>query len=207
MYSLVLMMALTPSADTPSGLFNKGCNGCNGCSGSSCSGCSGCTGYSCSGCSGTTKHCIFGGRAKNCSGCSGCHGCTGCCGGTACTGCTGCTGGCAGSTPPPAPGPKTEKAPPPVEKAPATMAAPATIVVTLPADAKLTIDGAATRSISGVRTFVTPTLDAGLEFSYTLKAEVVRDGQTFSTEQRVTVRGGAESKINLTIPVTSASAQ
>ena len=87
------------------------------------------------------------------------------------------------------------------------MAAPATIVVTLPADAKLTIDGAATRSISNVRTFVTPTLDVGMEFSYTLKAEVVRDGQTFSTEQRVTVRAGAESKINISVPVTSASAQ
>jgi len=87
------------------------------------------------------------------------------------------------------------------------MAAPATIVVTLPADAKLTIDGAATRSTTGVRTFVTPALENGMEFSYTLKAEVVRDGQTFSTEQRVTVRGGAESKINLTVPMTTASAQ
>lgn len=199
MYSLVLMMALTPSADTPSGLFNKGC-----CGGYSCSGCSGC-------CGGSTKHCIFGGRnnchgGSNCHGCCGgssCHGSTGCCGGYACTGCT---GGCGGMAPA-APAPKAEPAPAPkpVEKG-AAMAAPATIVVTLPVDAKLTIDGAATRSTSSVRTFVTPTLDAGNEFSYTLKAEVVRDGQTFSTEQRVTVRAGEESRINITVP-TSASAQ
>jgi uncharacterized protein (TIGR03000 family) len=205
MYSLVLMMALTPSADTPAGLFNKGC-----CGGTSCSGCSGscCGGYSCSGCCGASaKHCIFGGRSKSCHGCSGCHGsschgCTGCCGGSACTGCT---GGCGGmAAPAPAPAPKPEAAPAPK---PAAMAAPATIVVTLPVDAKLTIDGAATRSTSNVRTFVTPTLEVGQEFSYTLKAEVVRDGQTFSNEQRVTVRAGLESKINITVPVTSASAQ
>ena len=76
MYSLVLMMALTPSADTPAGLFNRG--GCSGCSGYSCSGCSGCSGASCSGCNGChggrEKHCIFGGKGRSCHGCSGSSG-------------------------------------------------------------------------------------------------------------------------------------
>ena len=115
-------------------------------------------------------------------------------------GCNG--GGCGGAMPVAPMAPKApEKAPEP--KPAAAQAAPATIVVTLPVDAKLTIDGAATRSTSSVRTFVTPALESGMEYSYTLKAEVVRDGQTFSTEQRVTVRGGAESKISLSIPATS----
>lgn len=212
MYSLVLMMALSGSAETPAGLFNHGCSGCHGCSGS----CSGsCTGSSCCGgssCHGSKHGCHGGGLFSRKHGChGGCHGCNGssCCGGYAAGCCgghaAGCTGGCGGAVAPPAKAP--EKVVPPEEKKGAAIAAPATLVVTLPADAKLTIDGNATRSTEATRTFVTPALETGKEYSYTLKAEVVRDGQTFSTEQRITVRAGAESRINLTVPVSTASAQ
>ena len=191
MYSIVLMMAMSGSADAPAGLFHHGCNGCNGCTG--------CTGSSCHGCTG--GHGCHGGLFKHKHGCNGCTG--GCHG---CTGGTGCTGGKA------APAKTEDKKPegkkPEGEGKPGTaQAAPATLTVTLPAEAKLTIDGNATRSTTGTRTFVTPALALGQEFSYTLKAEIVREGQTLSTEQRVTVRGGAESKIILNIPVTSVAAQ
>jgi uncharacterized protein (TIGR03000 family) len=81
--------------------------------------------------------------------------------------------------------------------------APATIVVSLPAEAKLIIDDRTTVSTSAVRTFATPVLEAGKEYYYTLKAEVVRDGQTVTTTERVAVRAGQTSRISLDIPATS----
>ena len=207
MYSLVLMMALSGSADAPAGLF--GGHGCNG----------GCSGYSCSGgCSGSCHgggHKLFGGHGCR-GGCHGCHGGYGCCGGGyACTGGAGCTGavgaGCAGGVPV-APAPKAADKMPedkkPEDKKPeAASAAPAVIYVSLPADATLTIDGNATRSTSASRSFVTPVLPKGQEFNYTLKAEVVREGQTYSVIRRVTVQGGVDTRINLEIPVSSVASK
>jgi uncharacterized protein (TIGR03000 family) len=71
--------------------------------------------------------------------------------------------------------------------------AAATIVVALPAEAKLTIDDNATTSTSERRVFVSPTLEAGQEYYYTLKAEF--NGQTKT--ERVTVRAGEEVKVNI----------
>ena len=81
--------------------------------------------------------------------------------------------------------------------------APAKIVVSLPADAKLTIDDAATVSTSAVRVFVSPELPRGEEFSYTLTAEVGRDNQKVTTSKVVTVRAGRESRISLNPVVTT----
>jgi len=72
--------------------------------------------------------------------------------------------------------------------------APAVIQVTLPADARLTVDGHATTSTSENRTFVTPALPEG-EFQYTLRAEIVREGRTVVETQVVTVRGGEETRV------------
>jgi uncharacterized protein (TIGR03000 family) len=92
--------------------------------------------------------------------------------------------------------PSTPPATPP--KAPeARLAAPATIVVSLPADATLTIDGAATKSTAAVRQFATPVLTPGESFHYTLTASVVRDGQTLTATEQVTVRAGQTSRIEL----------
>jgi len=95
--------------------------------------------------------------------------------------------------------PSKEKKPADEDKKPET-AAPALIQVNLPADAKLTIDGALTSSTSASRTFSTPTLDTGKEYFYTLKAEVVRDGKTFSATKRVAVEAGKTAKIAIEIP-------
>jgi uncharacterized protein (TIGR03000 family) len=73
--------------------------------------------------------------------------------------------------------------------------APATIVVSLPAEAKLTINRTLSRSTATTRRFVTPPLPSGKDFYYTLKAEVVRDGQPVELTRRVTVRAGAETHI------------
>jgi uncharacterized protein (TIGR03000 family) len=85
--------------------------------------------------------------------------------------------------------------------------APATIVVNLPADAKLTVDDNATSSTSERRLFVTPNLMTGREYHYTLKAEVIRDGKTVSVEEHVAVRPGEETRVTLKLPSAVASAR
>jgi uncharacterized protein (TIGR03000 family) len=81
--------------------------------------------------------------------------------------------------------------------------APARIVVQLPADAKLTIDGAPTTSTSANRVFTSPLLEAGRDFYYTFRATMVQDGQPVTTEQRVLVRAGKESRVKMDFTPTS----
>jgi uncharacterized protein (TIGR03000 family) len=78
--------------------------------------------------------------------------------------------------------------------------APATIVVRLPADAKLTIDGSRTRSTEGVRTFTSPPLQPGKEYQYSLTAEVMRDGKKVERTRDVTVRAGQQSEVTFDLP-------
>jgi len=112
-------------------------------------------------------------------------------------GCTGCAGGVVGGgmvdggvivapgapvvTPEPLKVlPKTEK------KEESRGPAAATIIVSLPAGATLTVDGNATTSTSATRTLVTPALELGNTYVYNLRAEL--DGEVVN--QTVTVRGG-----------------
>ena len=83
----------------------------------------------------------------------------------------------------------------------------ATIVVSLPADAQLTIDDEATASTSDHRVFVSPTLEPGREFHYNLKATVVRDGKPVVMEERITVRAGEETKVTLSPSATGVAAK
>jgi uncharacterized protein (TIGR03000 family) len=201
MYSVVLMMAMSGGAEAP----EFGGRGCNGCAGGGChgvaSGChGGCRGglfhrdRGCHGCSGSACH-----GGSGCHGCRGglfggrrCHGGNGCHGG--CVGSVGCTGGCGGVIMPPAGDPKTmPKGGEPKTKT--TGEIPATIIVSLPADAKLTFDGNVTNSTSARRTFTTPALDVNGEYVYTLRAEIVREGRSIVETQQVTVRGGQTSEV------------
>jgi uncharacterized protein (TIGR03000 family) len=87
--------------------------------------------------------------------------------------------------------PKVKEKVPPAKE----VSAPATIVVSLPADAKLTVDGNATKSTSERRTFITPAIETGADYVYTLQAEVVRDGRSVIETQQVTVRGGETTQV------------
>jgi len=78
-----------------------------------------------------------------------------------------------------------------------SLSLPATILVSLPVDATLTIDGHATRSTSSLRRFETPALPAGQEFTYKLRASVVRDGAERAMTQHVKVIGGKETPVNM----------
>jgi uncharacterized protein (TIGR03000 family) len=78
--------------------------------------------------------------------------------------------------------------------------APATIRVALPADAKLTFDGEATKSTSADRLFITPPLQGGKSFHYSLKCQFVRAGKTISVQQNVAVQAGRETRVSLYAP-------
>jgi uncharacterized protein (TIGR03000 family) len=102
----------------------------------------------------------------------------------------------------------TETLPPPKPgQGAAPVPAPAKINVTLPENARLTIDNQPTRSTSERRVFVTPDLQPGKTFYYNLKAEVDRDGKTEVLTQRVTVRAGEESRVLLTLPSTATASK
>jgi uncharacterized protein (TIGR03000 family) len=81
------------------------------------------------------------------------------------------------------------------------VAAPATIIVNLPAEAKLTVDGNATTSTSDRRVFVSPSLEPGQEYYYTIAAEM--NGQTKT--ERVSVRAGQEVNVKIEITPSVAS--
>jgi uncharacterized protein (TIGR03000 family) len=173
------------------GLFSRhGCNhGCNngchavshGCNGSACHGGNGCH---------RSRGCHGGGlfsRHRN-----RCHGCNGGCNG-GCHASHGCHNGCTGG------GviieekktmPKDKK----VQEEEVSATSPATIVVSLPANAQLTFDGNATTSTSSRRVFVTPALETGADYTYTLRAQVGDAVQS----RIVTVRGGETTNVSFT---------
>ena len=52
---------------------------------------------------------------------------------------------------------------------------------------------------------VEPPLQPGRSYRYTLKAEIVRDGQTLTTTRDVNVRAGQETDVNLEFQPATAS--
>jgi len=121
------------------------------------------------------------------------HGCNGGCTGYVPAGCNGCIGG--GVVPPPPPPPPVDKKDMP--KKGGVTSAPAYITVNVPADATITIDGAATKSTSAVRVFATPELDAGTVYYYTISATVIRDGKELVATEKVAVEAGAAPQLSL----------
>jgi uncharacterized protein (TIGR03000 family) len=185
------------------------CHGGYSCHGSS-------YGHSWSGHGGHSCHGSCYGNSWSCHGGYSCYGsayyegysCNGCCGGGFFHGhrhhrsydnccqpvCDSCNSGwsCVGS--PVAPAAPVVK---PDDKKTSEITAPATIVVSLPADAKLTIDDATTVSTSTRRVFVSPELPAGREFTYTLKAEYTKNGKPVLVTRDVAVRAGAEVAVTI----------
>jgi uncharacterized protein (TIGR03000 family) len=79
----------------------------------------------------------------------------------------------------------------------------ATIIVHLPANARLTIDGQATQSTTATRTFVSPPLEAGKTYTYTLRGELNRNGRMVTANQTVDVHAGGVSEITLNFPASN----
>lgn len=76
----------------------------------------------------------------------------------------------------------------------------AAIVVTLPADAQLTIDGASTTSTSGKRVYWAPPLQRGVEFHYVFKVSVVRQNETVTESKVIAVRADGTTNIHFEEP-------
>ncbi len=74
----------------------------------------------------------------------------------------------------------------------------ATIVVQVPADAKVYFDGQATTQTGSERSFATPPLRRGAILYYELKAEFAPGGQVVSRTLRIAVRGGETTRVELT---------
>jgi uncharacterized protein (TIGR03000 family) len=81
----------------------------------------------------------------------------------------------------------------------------ATVVVLLPADAKLTANGRALATTSDRRIFATPDLEPGKSFQYTFTAEVVRGGKPLAMTKKVLVRAGEETQVQFDIPAAIAA--
>ena len=90
-----------------------------------------------------------------------------------------------------------------VETGPATKGTPAKgqvstglkarVIVELPQDAKLVVDGTETLSSGARREFSTPVLEAGQNYFYELTAVVEIDGKPQTMTKKVVVRAGEES--------------
>lgn len=139
-------------------------------------------------------------RCRGCRGCCGCYASCSCSGWYGCHGCWGCQGmqvhhfgccGCQGARPQPAPK--------------MTGSLPATLIVSLPVDATLTIDDHPTTSSSASRIFTTPPLQTGSEYSYTLRAQIMREGRPVAVSRQVAVRPGEQTQIRLDFPVSETS--
>ena len=77
-----------------------------------------------------------------------------------------------------------------VDFADAAARAPARVTIILPADARLIVAGMTYPEGAGRRTFDTPDLEAGRTYSYTMRAEVTREGRLLKEERRVHVEAG-----------------
>jgi uncharacterized protein (TIGR03000 family) len=176
----------------------------------------GCSGYG-YGCSGNGYGCS--GYGNGCSGYG--NGCTGYVAACGCAPVVACTGGTGMAPAPVTSGngnkgdtgnkaddmPKGEKIGEPKEEEMKKVmnAAPGTIIVSLPAGARLSIDGEATSSTASVRTFATPALKTGRSYHYTLRAEITRNGQTVRTERQVPVSAGQTSRVTMEFPAATQS--
>ena len=74
---------------------------------------------------------------------------------------------------------------------------PAYIVISLPADARLEIEGVATKSSGDTRRFQSPSLVVGKKYVYTVKAVWTHDGKEVVVERPVTVQAGQEAVVDL----------
>lgn len=94
---------------------------------------------------------------------------------------------------------------PPVAVTPAVAQDRAKITVKLPPGAVLFVDGRRNERTDATREFTTPTLQAGKEYSYVMKAEWRRNGQPESQEQKIEFRAGEQLTVDFTTNTQRAS--
>jgi uncharacterized protein (TIGR03000 family) len=77
---------------------------------------------------------------------------------------------------------------------------PATIVVHLPVDARLTVDGEPIRFGGSVRQFESPPLSVGKTYSYMVVGTVIRDGRAVTARKEIDVRADEVTEVTLNLP-------
>jgi len=75
----------------------------------------------------------------------------------------------------------------------------AKIIVSLPAEAKLKIQGQDTKATGAERTFVTPKLTQG-KYSWTLEVETMQNGKPVTWAKTVSFRSGETQRVTLAAP-------
>jgi uncharacterized protein (TIGR03000 family) len=78
----------------------------------------------------------------------------------------------------------------------ATADKPATLIIRLPADARLVVDEKATEQTGEVRRFYSPPLPPGRTFRYTLEATWTSQGKTVLRKRVARVRAGEETRVD-----------
>jgi uncharacterized protein (TIGR03000 family) len=172
MYTIIMVAALSTGADTPGIAVPGRCFGWPGSSGfSNC--------FAGRACSGSGNYSAFSYYGQNLG------------------------YNCQGTTPSTAADPMPGYFAPTPAAAPEKIAPPkgealeATITVKLPAEAKLSFDGRATKQDSETRVFVTPALEAGKVSFYQLRAEMVLAGRNRIVVQQIMVRAGQETLVEV----------
>jgi uncharacterized protein (TIGR03000 family) len=78
-----------------------------------------------------------------------------------------------------------------------TQTAPAQVVIQLPANAKLTFDGQPTKSTEAQRWFITPPLEFGKTFHYTLRVDFQRGAENATLTKVISVRAAQRTSVFL----------
>jgi uncharacterized protein (TIGR03000 family) len=88
----------------------------------------------------------------------------------------------------------------PAAAPPATRPATATIVVSVPAGARVFVEDRPTTQTGAERQFETGQLLPGRTYTYAIRAEHDRDGRANSQTKRVTVRAGETAEVRFAWP-------
>ncbi|GIW79187.1 MAG: hypothetical protein KatS3mg105_0994 [Gemmatales bacterium] len=199
MYAIVVMATMSTNMAEPAFCWRRHCcyTACYSCGSWGCHGCHGFTRASwCHGC--YTGYRVGYGCHLSYYGCYGCYGCYAYSSGCYCS-----FGNIPSSyhvlpTPPPAEKKgSAEKIGPPKElpkdeKKEEEKKLQARLIVEVPENARLYIDGQLMKSQSKVRVFRTPTLDQNEAYFYDLRAEIDVDGKIEAETKRVIIRAGRE---------------
>jgi uncharacterized protein (TIGR03000 family) len=95
----------------------------------------------------------------------------------------------------------TEMAPvPPTPPADARVMGDATLLVSVPEGAKVYVNGVLTRSTGAERRYISRGLEPGYQYTYEVRAELTRDGQTVSETKTVQLRSNATQDLAFTFP-------
>jgi uncharacterized protein (TIGR03000 family) len=217
MYGIVLAAALTTGTTAADWGFKR-CHGCSACYSCGCYGC-GCYGCGCYGCWSYCSCVSYYGCG--CYGCAsyhgcwttcGCYGCYGYCGGWGCScscSCYGCYGcyGCHAPVyyghPAPAVVPEGGKI---IEKktdgkkieGEAFLSSAATVVVKADPAVTIKVNGQVTPRRAAEEAYQSPALVPGRTYSYTVVAELTRDGKTLTETKEIAVQAGRRSEVDFT---------